>query len=132
MSFSKPDTILNVAYLNKPSGDPVANRTRAVAVVANTEATKSQHRSLLNVDQTNSTSDDVPQRLTTKEVSEMLSEVRPKRSTLPTPIPLVRRSRGNRNSFSGSADDRKKLNLRTGKVTMCSMTTIQTTCFQNP
>ena len=90
MSLSKPDTILNVAYLNKPSVDPVANRTKAVAVVANTEATKSQHRSLLNVDQTDSTSDDVPQRLMTKEVSEMLPEVRPKRSTLPTPIPLVR------------------------------------------
>ena len=59
-------------------------------MVANTEATKSQHRSLLNVDQTDSTSDDVPQRLMTKEVSEMLPEVRPKRSTLPTPIPLVR------------------------------------------
>ena len=92
MSFSKPDTILNVAYLNKPSIDPVANRTKAVAVVANTEATKSQHRSLLNVDQTDSTSDDVSQRLTTKEVSEMLPEVRPKRSTLPTPIPLVART----------------------------------------
>ena len=92
MSFSKPDTILNVAYLNKPSVDPAANRTKAVAVVANTEATKSQHRSLLNVDQTDSTSDDVPQRLTTKEVSEMLPEVRPKRSTFPTPIPLVART----------------------------------------
>ena len=92
LSFSKPDTILNVAYLNKPSVDPVAKRTKAVAVVANTEATKAQHRSLLNVDQTNSTSDDLPQRLTTKEVSEMLPEVRPKRSTLPTPIPLVART----------------------------------------
>ena len=61
-------------------------------MVANTEATKSQHRSLLNVDQTDSTSDDVPQRLTTKEVSEMLPEVRPKRSTFPTPIPLVART----------------------------------------
>ena len=92
MSFSKPDTILNVAYMNKPSVDPAANRTKAVAVVANTEATKSQHRSLPNVDQTVSTSDDVPQRLTTKEVSEMLPEVRPKRSTLPIPIPLVART----------------------------------------
>ena len=88
MSFSKPDTILKVAYLNKPSVDPVANRTKAVAVVTNTEATKSQHRSLLNIDQTDSTSDDVPQRLTTKEVLEMLPEARPKLSTLPTPIPL--------------------------------------------
>ena len=89
MSFSKPDTILNVAYLNKPSVDPAANRTKAVAVVANTEATKSQHRSFPNVDQTDSTSDDVPQRPTTKEVSAMLHEVHPKRST--TPIPLVAR-----------------------------------------
>ena len=88
MLFSKPDTILNVAYLNRPSVDPAANRTKAVAVVANTEA----HRSLLNVSQTDSTSDDVPQRLTTKEVSEMLSEVRPRRSTLPIPIPLVART----------------------------------------
>ena len=79
MSFSKPDTILNVAYLNMPSVDPVAKRTKAVVVVANTDATKAQHRSLLNVDQTDSTSDDLPQRLTTKEVSKMLPEVRPKR-----------------------------------------------------
>ena len=92
MSFSKPDTILNVAYLNKPSIDPVANRTKAVAVVANKEATKSQLRRFLNFDQTHSTSDDVPQRLTTKEVSEMLPEVRPKRSTLPTAIPFVVRT----------------------------------------
>ena len=134
-SFSKPDTVLNVAYLNKPSVDPAANRTKAVAVVANTEATKSQHRSLPNIDQTDSTSDDVPQRPTTKEESAMLHEVHPKRST--TPIPLV--ARMTRNDFSGSADDRKKLNLRsinhgctpvaesrTDKVT-CSMTS-----FQNP
>ena len=88
-SFSKPDTVLNVAYLNEPSIDPAENRPKTVAVVANTEATKSQHRSLPNIDQTDSTSDDMPQRLTTKEVSKMLPEVRPKRLTLPTPIPLV-------------------------------------------
>ena len=107
--------------------------------MANTEATKSQHRSFPNVDQTDSTSDDVPQRPTTKEVSAMLHEVHPKRST--TPIPLV--ARMTRNAFSGSADDRKKLNLRsinhgctpgaeprTDKVT-CSMTTTQETSFDD-
>ena len=88
-SISKPDTILNVAYLNRPSVDPTANRTKAVAMAANNEATKSQHRSLPNIDQTDSTSDDVPQRPTTNEESAMSPEVRPKRSTLPTPIPLV-------------------------------------------
>ena len=140
MSFSKPDTILNVVYLNKPSVDPAANRTTTVAVVTNTEATQSQHRSLPNVDQTDSTSDDVPQRPTTKEESAMLHEVHSKRST--TPIPLV--ARMTRNDFSGSADDRKKLNLRsikhgctqgaeprTDKVT-CSTTTTQETSFQDP
>jgi hypothetical protein len=92
MSFSKPDTILNVAYLNKPSVDPAANRTTTVAAAANTEATKSQHRSLPNVDQIDSTSDDVPQRPTTKVESAMSPEVRPKRSTLPTVIPFVVRT----------------------------------------
>ena len=61
-SFSKPDTVINVDYLNKPSFDPSANRTKTVAVATNTEATKSQHRNLPNVDQTDSTSDDVPRR----------------------------------------------------------------------
>ena len=126
MSFSKPDTILNVAYLNKPIVDPVAKRTKAVAVVANTEATKAQHRSLLNVDQTDSTSDDLPQRLTTKEVSEMLPEIRPKRSTLPTPIPLVARTINLRSMIHGCTH---AVEPRTDKVTM---TTIQNTCFQNP
>jgi hypothetical protein len=129
LSFSKPDTILNVAYLNKPSVDPVAKRTKAVAVVANTEATKAQHRSLLKVDQTDSTSDDLPQRLTTKEVSEMLPEVRPKRSTLPTPIPLVARTINFRSMIHGYTH---AVEPRTDKVTICSMTTTQETSFQNP
>ena len=90
-SFSKPDTVLNVAYLNRPSIDPASNRTKTVVMAANTEATKSQHRSLPNVEQTGSTSDDVPQRPTTKEVSATSPEVHHKRSTLPTPIPLVAR-----------------------------------------
>ena len=60
-SFSKPDTVLNVAYLNRPSVDPAANRTKTVAMAANTEATKLQHRSLPNVEQTYITSDDVRQ-----------------------------------------------------------------------
>ena len=111
-------------------------------MVANTEATKSQHRSLPHVDRTDSTSDDVPQRPTSKEVSAMLHEVHPKRST--TPIPLVARMTKAESDFSGSADDRKKLNLRsinhgctpgaeprTDKVG-CSTTTTQETYFQNP
>ena len=68
-----------------------SKQEKTVVVAANTEATKSQHRSLPNVDQTDSNSDDVPQRPTTKEVSDMLPEVHSKRSTLPTPIPLVAR-----------------------------------------
>ena len=90
-SFSKPDTVLNVAYLNRPSVDPASNRTKTVVMAANTEATKSQHRSFPNVGQTESTSDDVPQRPMTKRVSAMSPEVHPipKRSTLPTTIPLV-------------------------------------------
>ena len=66
---------------------PASNRTKTVVMAANTEATKSQRRSLPNVEQRDSTSDDVPQRPTT----EMLPDVRPKakRSTLPTQIPLV-------------------------------------------
>ena len=95
-------------------------------MVANTEATKAQHRSLLKVDQTDSTSDDLPQRLTTKEVSEMLPEVRPKRSTLPTPIPLVARTINLRSMIHGCTHG---VEPRIGKVTM---TTIQNTCFQNP
>jgi len=39
-SFSKPDPVLNVAYLNRPSVDPAANRTKTIAMAANTEATK--------------------------------------------------------------------------------------------
>ena len=58
-------------------------------MAANTEATKSHHRSLPNVEQTDSTSDDVPQRPTTKEVSAMLHEVHPKQLT--TPIRMVAR-----------------------------------------
>ena len=90
-SISKPDTVLNIAYLNKPSVDPAANRTKTVAAAANTEATKSQHRSLPNIDQTDSTSDDLLQRQTTKVESAMSPEVRPKRSTLHTPIPWAER-----------------------------------------
>ena len=37
-SFSKPDTVLNVAYLNEPNVNPAVNRTKTVAVAANTEA----------------------------------------------------------------------------------------------
>ena len=114
-NYTVTDTILNVAYLNKPIVDPVAKRTKAVAVVANTEATKAQHRSLLNVDQTDSTSDDLPQRLTTKEVSEMLPEVRPKRSTLPTPIPLVARTINLRSMIHGCTH---AVEPRTDNVTM--------------
>ena len=88
-SLSKPDTALNVAYLNRPSVDPASNRTKTVVMAANTEATKSQHRTLPNVEQTGSTSDDVPQRLMTKQVSAMSPEVHLKRSTLCTTIPLV-------------------------------------------
>ena len=84
---STEDNATSFSNKIKPSVDPASNRTKTVVMAANTEATKSQHRSLPNVEQRDSTSDDVPQRPTT----EMLPDVRPKakRSTLPTQIPLV-------------------------------------------
>ena len=88
-SFSKPDTVLNVAYLNRPSVDPASNRTKTVVMAANTEATKSRHRNFPNVGHADSTSDDVSHRPATKQLSAMSPEVHPKRSTLSTTIPLV-------------------------------------------
>ena len=58
-------------------------------LAANTEATKSRHRHFPNVGQTDSTSDDVSHRPTTKQLPAMSPEVHPKRSTLSTTIPLV-------------------------------------------
>ena len=59
---STEDNATSFSNQIKPSVDLAANRTKTVAVVANTEPTKSRHRSFPNVGQTDSTSDEVPQR----------------------------------------------------------------------
>ena len=86
---STEDNATSFSNKIKPSVDPASHRTKTVVMAANTEATKSRHRNFPNVGQTDSTSDDVSHRPTTKQLSAMSREVHPKRSTLSTTIPFV-------------------------------------------